>query len=698
MHSQGGQGAGLERRPNGLRGKQLAREVGVARLVDGQRGERPADPANSHPDTRCSMRVTHWMIPMLVTAAPTVAAQQVVEMRQVFASDSLVVGRSAQVSPDGRWVVLTRSEGTLGGSLWIASTSGGAPARLTSDGHRDTEPTWFRTGNGIAFLSTRPNRNGSRSPYLMTLAIDPQTGRPTGTPRQVSTEPVSLEFAASPDGRSLAYATVGTTPQLKLVPVNGGTARVIASAVDLFGPPVFSPDGRELYYSDRRAGNGGPCSGVDCRYTLRRVPVGGRTATVVAEQGNPVAAFPADPTRYLLHFVGTSATDRRWELRAMGGEVLGSFAPPPGSRTPVPTGDGAGLMVVRNETENSIRIAPVAGGTIQTLITSRDHGLEDWMPNSSAILTHRPDGSRGRQMVLEVLPLTGGEPRRQTLPPGVTESVWHTSVGDWFIHQSPSPDGLQAINLATGQARKIPGVPIQQTLLGTRRSRGDGQRILYAERRGDQVEIRSTDPETGAARILRTFSAASLPRGLHVHGSRLAWFEARSDSTDLMLTTGPTGSPRRVVTYPTGQIGSDPWEQLAWSTQGDRLAVCRARSATDRRAFITILDISGPAGARAASQDLDLPGWTPCWLTQWLPDDSGLLTLSVRPGTNKPDILHVPLPGGAAPRAITNDETNEVWGFRVSPDGRSVAYLVNLPATRSTVHVADFKPLLRGRQ
>lgn len=646
------------------------------------------------------MRGARWIFMLLPAAAPALVAQQVVEMRQVFASDSLVVGRSAQVSPDGRWVVLTRSEGTLGGSLWIAATSGGAPARLTSDGHRDTEPTWFRAGDGIAFLSTRPNRNGSRSPYLMTLAIDPRTGQAAGTPRQVSTEPVSLEFAASPDGRWLAYASAGTPRQLKLVPVNGGTARVITPAVDLFGPPVFSPDGRELYYTDRRAGNGGACPGIDCRYTLRRVPVGGGTATVITEESHPVAAFPAAPARYLLHVFGNTAADLRWELRTMNGEVVGSFARPLGARMPVPTGDGAGLMVVRNEAENSIRIAPVAGGPIRALTTSGDHGLEDWMPDGSAILTHRPDGSRANQMVLEVLPLAGGERKRLPLPPGVTESDWHTSIGGWFVHQSRSPDGFQAINLATGQAHRIPGVPIRQTLLGTRRNPQDGQRILYAERRGDQVEIRSADPETGAARLIRTFPSASLPRALHVHGSRLAWFAARGDSIDLLLTSGPTASPQRIVTYPAGQVDirDDPWERLAWSSKGDRLAVCRAGSATDRRASITIIEISGPAGAQSGSQDLDLPGWTPCWLTQWLPDDSGLLTLSVRPGTRKPEVIHVPLRGGAGPRAITNGETNEIWGFLVSPDGRSVAYQVTLPATRSTVHVADFRPLIRGRQ
>jgi hypothetical protein len=225
----------------------------------------------------------------------------------------------------------------------------------------------------------------------------------------------------------------------------------------------------------------------------------------------------------------------------------------------------------------------------------------------------------------------------------------------------------------------------------------DGSHIIYAERKGNQVEIRAMDPETGASEVIRGFPNPAPAGDLKVHGRQLAWFAPRADSVDLMLTTGPSGPPRRIATYPASQVGTIPSEKLAWSWSGERLAICRSQSGTDRNAVVTVIDLPSPKRETVQTSDFKMSGWIPCWQTQWLPDDSGLLTLSMRSGSQKPDIVYLPLREGAQPTAITREESNEVWNFLTSPDGKSVAYPVNLPVSRSSIYIVDFKPLLKAR-
>ena len=143
-----------------------------------------------------------WLIGSPSLQAQEQATDEVPQLEarytRVFGSDTVQVVWQ-RLSPDGRWIVyssLVGAERTNG--LWLVSTDGGEPIQLTS-GKWDVNADWFPTSDRIAFQSTRLDET-----MIMTLAIDPETGRATG-PAQRVTLAGGASPRVSPDGKWIAY-------------------------------------------------------------------------------------------------------------------------------------------------------------------------------------------------------------------------------------------------------------------------------------------------------------------------------------------------------------------------------------------------------------------------------------------------------------------------------------------------------------
>src|SRR5499426_3401627 len=108
----------------------------------------------------------------------------------------------AQISPDGSRVayVVTEVDKNLNRgkrSVWVVSTSGGAPQQLITSDKNDFSPRWSVDGKWIAFLSTREG-----APQIFV------TGADGANPRKVTSVPEGVgEFIWSPDGKTLAFTT-----------------------------------------------------------------------------------------------------------------------------------------------------------------------------------------------------------------------------------------------------------------------------------------------------------------------------------------------------------------------------------------------------------------------------------------------------------------------------------------------------------
>src|SRR5437763_1971819 len=102
------------------------------------------------------------------------------------------------LSPDGGRVAYTVAtiEGddhAYRGAIWLVSTNGGEPRRLTYGEKGDASPRWRPDGNAIAFRSDRGN---GQQIYLLELA--------GGEPHALTSLGAGVsDFVWSPDGRSL---------------------------------------------------------------------------------------------------------------------------------------------------------------------------------------------------------------------------------------------------------------------------------------------------------------------------------------------------------------------------------------------------------------------------------------------------------------------------------------------------------------
>lgn len=143
-------------------------------------------------------------IPTLVAAiiaicVPLTLAQQ---KRPMSFEDVLAIKSVAdpQVSPDGKWVVYVvtstdMKENANDADVWLVSTAGGQPLRLTNHKKSDSQPRWSPNSKQIAFLSAREEK-----PQIFLMS--PFGGEPE---KLTSSKSGVQAFQWSPDGNRIAY-------------------------------------------------------------------------------------------------------------------------------------------------------------------------------------------------------------------------------------------------------------------------------------------------------------------------------------------------------------------------------------------------------------------------------------------------------------------------------------------------------------
>ncbi|MBX3619269.1 MAG: S9 family peptidase [Rhizobacter sp.] len=119
------------------------------------------------------------------------------------------------LSPDGAQAVcsVTRyamDDNKAASSLWLLSTFGGQPRRLTQCGDKDGQPAWSPTGERIAFIGKREQQGEKDdSPQLYVIAPD------GGEAQRVSRFAPGIEaFKWFPDGKRIAFVA-WVRPELK---------------------------------------------------------------------------------------------------------------------------------------------------------------------------------------------------------------------------------------------------------------------------------------------------------------------------------------------------------------------------------------------------------------------------------------------------------------------------------------------------
>lgn len=378
---------------------------------------------------------------------------------------------TAEVSPDGRSVVYSRSDpGTGSGSatadeprgadLYVQSVDGGEPRQLTRDPAYDFGATWSPDGLRLAF--GRYSREDGAVGVRCTLLEIPAAGGPERVLGSCGNN-ATADFAWSPSGEWIAFSdrrsgdvTFGI---YLLSTVNGESRLLVAPDEPHWGDrdPHFSPDGRQVAFTRSLS--------MNTQDVFRIAVAGGEPVPVTTD--------------------GRSIRGHAW----------------------LP--DGSGLVVSsRRSGSRGLWRFPIDGGSPSWLPIAVDHSWNPTLGRSGGPLVFErrllEAGLRSRALVAESEPVALLESTRQDRDPQLSPDgrriAFASNRSGHFEIWSASADGsgptqLTAMNGAyTGAPRWSPdsGEIVFDARL-------DGQADVYRMRPGEEPERLTVDPANDLA-------------------------------------------------------------------------------------------------------------------------------------------------------------------------------------------------------
>ncbi|MDQ2746446.1 MAG: beta-propeller fold lactonase family protein [Acidobacteriota bacterium] len=155
----------------------------------------------------------------------------------------------AVFSPDGKTIAF-RSERNSGG-IYLMEETGESVRRIADFGFH---PSWSPDGKyivvsdkpvDVATSHTIPNSS------LWTIEVE------TGNKKLLDTKGDAIQPSWSPNGKRIAFWLVedGKLGELATIPADGGERVVVAQSPSMDWNPIWSPDGKYLFFGSDRSGN-----------------------------------------------------------------------------------------------------------------------------------------------------------------------------------------------------------------------------------------------------------------------------------------------------------------------------------------------------------------------------------------------------------------------------------------------------------
>lgn len=619
----------------------------------------------------------------IAAAAPAVAAsgqgvrpESLSYMSRVFTLKDFGIPDNPRYSRDGKWLAFDAPKtGATGRHIFVVAPEGGTPIAITTGTHTEVRPLWTAAGDRLAFYSSEGNGT------VMTIAIDPSTGRATGSTRRVTIDSLRpTAFDVAPDGRSVAYLTP-TGPnkyELRIVPISGGPARTITSidadaspgAVWSAGNVHFDRAGAHVYFAISRPGKS-PKSGTRAR-ELKRIATSGGDPETVLTIPEGLMGMQIDPVadRILVR------DGDRAHVLTLGGDSVATISWPLFVRTVANLGfaiDGSSLVTAIDARHYAIHVVPLDGGPTRALTDGSGYPWPDYWLRDHIFVS---DVDRG----VETLMSPDGTKRTITIDlskardGGPVKVVEHDPFPDGahFIVKAVSPAGdtsLFVFDSRTGDARRVMENHVGSRLFAVAGPGDDylpalGDDILYRNVRNGVVDVHALD-DSGRDRVVQSFPLPKQPETVAFAPGRMAHSYLRGDTVYLDVTIG-SGKPVHALVRPGARMGEIVFNRDGSSLYAD-VITGKNPNAHTRGVFLSTAD----------AQSLALPiRWVEtgnCWHPTWLPNGTGVLEFCTNETSTKTWVSRVPASGPATPQPLTQRETSIFWDYTMSPDGKYVA-------------------------
>jgi Tol biopolymer transport system component len=162
--------------------------------------------------------------------------------------------REPRFSPDGKRLAFSITTGQ-GDDIWVKDLDRDTPSRLSFLPGQNRYPVWTPDGKNIVFRSQNPTSSG-----LYWIHSDG-----SGEAQRLTDDKLPLlPYSFSPDGKRLALMQLsgaGGSPDIMTAPIEGGAGHPRLGKLDVFVgtpftelDPAFSPDGRWLAYASNESG------------------------------------------------------------------------------------------------------------------------------------------------------------------------------------------------------------------------------------------------------------------------------------------------------------------------------------------------------------------------------------------------------------------------------------------------------------